>query len=82
MIALDGTARIRPIIKSEGEATTLLLDGAPVRGDVLRVATGPHELRLLQPGLPPHIIEFEVLDRHATEERKGTRRESRPSQWP
>lgn len=63
LVAFDGRARFRPIIKAEDGAPILLLDGAPVSDTVLHVGIGHHELRLLQPGMTPHVIEFEVLDR-------------------
>ncbi len=54
-----GTYMLHPMV-SGGESSRLLLDGRPIGDETVAVAVGSHELRIVEPGRPPHAIRFEV----------------------
>lgn len=60
LLALDGAATIRPTIE-RGPRARLFLDGRPVAFDTLELPPGRHELRVVEPGRPPHAIRVEVV---------------------
>ena len=59
--ALSGDVELSAMIRTSGDRAVLFLDGAPIQGSMIRLQPGMHELRLVEKGLPPHAITFEVI---------------------
>ena len=59
LIAEAGAVDLTPEIRA-GPTARLFLDGAPVTGSRVRVPPGRHELRVVEPGRPPHAVTFSV----------------------
>ena len=59
LIAEAGTVEVTPEVRA-GPSARLFLDGAPANRSRLLVTPGRHELRLVEPGRPPHAVTFSV----------------------
>jgi penicillin-binding protein 1C len=60
LYALGGDITLTPQLRTAGGRAVLFLDGAPVEEGRLRLGPGTHELRLVEPGYPPHAINITV----------------------
>ena len=58
--ALGGSITLTPQLRTASDQAVLFLDGAPVKAGSLRLGTGDHEFRLVEPGYPPHAIKIQV----------------------
>ncbi|MBC04647.1 MAG: hypothetical protein CMJ34_15295 [Phycisphaerae bacterium] len=47
-----------------GDDCRLLLDGRPVERGEIEIEPGVHELRVVEPGRPPHAVRFTVVRNH------------------
>ena len=43
-----------------GRGSRLLLDGRPIEDGDIEIEMGMHELRVIEPGRPPHAVSFEI----------------------
>ena len=68
LLATDGSAVVRPEIE-HGPAARLFVNGAPA--DLARIVLDPgrHELRVVEPGRPPHAIAIGVRQNSKERER-------------
>ncbi len=60
LMATNGRAMVRPDV-DRGPAARLFVNGAPANFDEILLAPGHHELRVVEPGRPPHAIAIEVV---------------------
>ena len=43
-----------------GQDSRLLLNGRPIEIGAIEVEMGAHELRVVEPGRPPHTVRFQI----------------------
>ncbi|MCH2135350.1 MAG: transglycosylase domain-containing protein [Phycisphaerales bacterium] len=60
ILATNNQARITPVLESAGAHATLFLNGAPVAASTLQLEPGQHELRLVEQGSQPAVVQFTV----------------------